>query len=227
MKKLLTFSLLAAFFATPLLSRAAPTRNDYIARVETCEAILREFMAVPATAIPADVLHRARGIIIVNQFRAGFFLGVKDGYGVLMVRRPDNTWSLPALLAAGEGSLGLQIGATATETIYMLMDDATPRMLFNERFHVGVDAKAVAGPKAASNDHSNAALLAAPILVYNRNNGLFAGVAIKAGYLTRNDTANRMLYGTNYTLPEILYSNWVKPIPQVEPLMDYVRSISN
>lgn len=227
MKKLLSFSLLVAFLATPLLSQAAPTRKDYIDRVETCEAILREFMAVPSTAIPADVLRRARGIIVVNQFRAGFFLGVKDGYGVIMVRRPDNTWSVPALLAAGEGSFGLQIGANSTETIYLLMDDATPRLLFNERFHIGVDAKAVAGPKAAGNDHSNAALLAAPILVYSHNNGLYAGVSIKAGYLTRNDEANRILYGTNYTLPEILYSNWVKPIPEVEPLMNYVSSITN
>jgi lipid-binding SYLF domain-containing protein len=227
MKKLLCLSLLAAFCLAPLASRAASTRADDIERVETCEAVLQGFMDNGSTAIPANVLKRARGIIIVNQFRAGFVIGVKDGYGVIMVRRPDNTWSVPALLNAGEGSLGLQIGATSMETIYVLMDDATPRLLFNDRFHVGVDAKAVAGPKAASNEHSNEELLATPVLVYTKNKGLYAGASIKAGYLTRDDPANRRLYNTNYTLPEILYSNWVAPIPEVQPLMNYVRQITN
>jgi lipid-binding SYLF domain-containing protein len=227
MKKLLSLSLLAALCLAPLAARAATTRAEYIERVETCEAVLQGFMDNGSTAIPANVLQRARGIIIVNQFRAGFVIGVKDGYGVIMVRRPDNTWSVPALLNAGEGSLGLQIGANSSETIYLLMDDATPRLLFNDRFHVGVDAKAVAGPKVASNEHTNEELLTTPVLVYTKSKGLFAGASIKAGYLTKDDDANRSLYNTTYTLPEILYSNWVAPIPEVQPLMNYVRQITN
>lgn len=226
MKKLLSFALLAALCAAPLAALAA-SRDDYVTRVTSCEAVLQEFMDNPATAIPADVLHRARGIIVVNQFKAGFVIGVKDGYGVVMVRRPDNTWSVPVLLNAGEGSIGLQLGATATETIYMLMDDATPRLLFNERFHVGVDAKAVAGPKAASNEHTNEDILKTPVLVYTKNTGLYAGASIKAGYLTRDDDANRTLYHTQYTLPEILYSNWVAPVDEVRPLMNYVQKLTN
>ena len=149
MKKFFTFTLLAALLTSPLFGQRV-TRADYVERIESCEAILQEFMTDPEMTIPVDVLERARGIIIVNQFRAGLVLGVNDGYAVVMVRRPDNSWSLPALLAAGGGSLGFQIGASANETIYVLMDNATPRMLFNQRFHVGVDAKAVAGPRGAT-----------------------------------------------------------------------------
>lgn len=226
MKKLLSLSLLTAGFALPLITSAAP-RSEYIERVETCEAVLQDFMANPETAIPADVLKRARGIVIVNQVRAGLVIGVKDGWGVILVRRPDNTWSLPVLLAAGEGSLGLQIGATAIESVYIFTQDDTPRLMFNQRFHVGVDAKAVAGPKAASNEHTSEEILKTPVLIYQKNRGLYAGASIKAGYLSRNDEANRVLYGTNYTMPEILYSNWIQPIPEVVPLMNYVRSITN
>lgn len=226
MKKFISLSVLAALCLAPVVAKAIP-RSEYVERVETCEAILQEFMGNPESAIPADVLKRARGIIIVNQFRAGLVLGVKDGWGVIMVRRPDNTWSVPALLAAGEGSFGLQIGATATETIYILTNDQTPRMLFDQKFHVGVDAKAVAGPKAASNEHSNEDILQTPVLVYSKNKGLYAGASIKAGYLTRNDDANRSLYATNYTLPEILYSNWVTVPDEVKPLINYVTSLTN
>ncbi|MCF7688639.1 MAG: lipid-binding SYLF domain-containing protein [Cephaloticoccus sp.] len=226
MKKFFSFSLLAAILMAPVAANALP-RSEYVERVETCEAVLQQFMASPETAIPADVLRRARGIIIVSQIRAGLMFGVKDGFGIIMVRRPDNTWSVPALLAAGEGSFGIQLGVSANETIYILTDDATPRLLFNQRFHVGVDAKAVAGPKAASNEHSNLEILTTPVLVYDRSKGLYAGASVKAGYLTRNDDANRSLYSTNYTLPEILYSNWVTVPDEVKPLINYVSSITN
>jgi len=226
MKKFFTLTLLAALLTSPLFGQTAD-RADYVERIESCEAILQEFMADREMSIPVDILQRARGIIIVNQFRAGLVLGVNDGYAVVMVRRPDNSWSLPALLAAGGGSLGFQIGASANETIYVLMDNATPRMLFNQRFHVGVDAKAVAGPRGATTEHINEEILNTPILVYRKDRGAYLGANLKAGWLTRNDEANRSLYFTDYTLPEILYSDWVDDVAEVRYLRDYVSKIAN
>ncbi|KXU35442.1 hypothetical protein AXK11_06590 [Cephaloticoccus primus] len=220
--------LLALFFVAPFgsLHAASPKRDDYVRRVETCEAILQEFMASPDHAIPREVLKHAKGLIIVNQFSAGFLFGVKDGWGVIMVRRADGSWSVPALLTAGEGSLGLQLGASANETIFVLNDESTPRLLFKGRFHIGADAKAVAGPKSAANEYTLADAIAQPILVYSKNRGLYAGAAFKAGYLSSNDQANHSLYSTQYSLPEILYSNWVTPAEEVRPLMNYVNSLT-
>jgi lipid-binding SYLF domain-containing protein len=184
-------------------------------------------MADPELAIPQDILQRARGIIIVNQFRAGLVIGVRDGYGVIMVRRPDNTWSLPVILAAGGGSLGFQIGASANERIYILMDDDTPRLLFNQRFHVGVDAQAVAGPNSATSDNTNEEFLTTPVFIYTTDRGAYLGASVKAGWLSRNDEANRSLYFTDYTLPEILYSDWVDEVPEVSYLRDYMRKLAN
>jgi SH3 domain-containing YSC84-like protein 1 len=151
---------------------------------------------------------------------------VKDGYGVMMVKRPSGQWSVPAFVKAGEASLGLQLGASAVETVYVIMDDATPRLLFNQRFNIGADAKAIAGPRVAERENNRQPLIAAPVLVYTRNMGLFAGATVKAGYLTRDDTANRSFYSTTYTLPEILYSDWITPSPEVQPLMAYVQQIA-
>jgi lipid-binding SYLF domain-containing protein len=75
MKKFALLSLIALFSAlTTHASSAALSRSDLVKRVESCEAILREFMADPATAIPARILQQARALVIVNQFKAGFFL---------------------------------------------------------------------------------------------------------------------------------------------------------
>lgn len=227
MKKRFLLSLLALACVAPTAAVAASmTRADAITRIESCEAILREFMTDPAHAIPPSVLQQARALVIVNQFKAGFLLGVKDGYGVIMVKQPSGRWSIPVLISAGEASFGLQLGAKSVETVMVITDEQTPKLLFNQRFNVGVDAKAVAGPKAAERERANRPIIDAPVLVYSKSKGLFAGATVKFGYLSRNDQANFLLYNTQYTLPELLYSDWVQPIPEVQPLMNYVQRIA-
>jgi SH3 domain-containing YSC84-like protein 1 len=225
MKKL--FSLcLALLCGAATTATCKPDKKDVVTQVESCEAILQEFMSDPATAIPAPVLQKAHAIIIVNQFKAGYILGIKGGYGVVMVKKSGGQWSVPVVLSANEASLGLQIGAKSVETIYIITDDSTPRLLFRDRFNVGVDAKAVAGPKAADAEHDYVELLKTPVLVYSKSKGLYVGATIKAGMVSRNDDANFVLYDTQYTLPELLYGDWVKPVPEVVPLMNYVKRLA-
>jgi lipid-binding SYLF domain-containing protein len=226
MKKLLLLSVLALFGAASLCSARSDPRADYVTRVESCEAILREFMAKPETAIPAAVLAQAHAIVITNQVKVGLIFGVKDGYGVIMVKQANGRWSLPVLIGAGEVSLGFQIGSNTAETILIITDDATPRIMFERRFNVGVDAKAVAGPNAAHAEKVNHELLTTPVIVYGKARGLYAGATVKSGWIERNDTGNYVLYSTQYTMPELLYSNWVTPVPEVVPLMEYVKQIA-
>jgi len=213
--------------------RAANGHDEYVKHIETCEAILQEFQDDPAYAIPPQVLQRARGIVIMNQFKAGFIFGATGGYGVIMVKRPENTvrpgenpWSIPVLLHGGGLDFGLQVGGRTIETIFVLTDDETPRRLFHDRFNVGIDAKAVAGPKWTEIESVNKEILATPVLVYTKTAGLYAGATIKAGYLTRDDDANHTFYRTNYSLPELLYGNFVTPPDEVKPLMAYVNKLT-
>ncbi len=195
-------------------------------RVESCEAILQEFQARPEYSIPAPVWRRARAIMILNQFKAGFLLGLQDGYGVIMVKKANGRWSVPVLITAGEASLGFQLGAKAVESIFVITDDATPQILFKQRFNVGVDAKAVAGPRAAEVERNNEEILRTPMLAYTKSVGLFAGATVKAGHVARNDKANFQLYNTRYTMPELLYSDWVQPPVEVQPLMALVQRLA-
>jgi len=228
MKKLV-ITLLIALTATLAPGRASDEtvkRDDLITHVESCEAILQDFMGRPETAIAASVLARARAIVITNQFKAGFLIGVQDGYGVILVKKANGRWSVPVLIKAGAASLGFQLGATSVETVFVITDDQTPRLMFNNRFNVGVDANAVAGPHASEKEDDNHPIINAPVLVYLKNSGLYAGATLRAGYLARNDPANRLLYNTAYVMPELLYSDWVSPIPEVQPLMNYVQRIA-
>ena len=224
MKKLLLLPLVALFGAAVV--RAEPTRTDLVNRIETCEAILQEFRTRSAISPAPEAWRQAKGIIILNQFKAGFLLGLQDGYGVIMVKKPDGRWSLPVLINAGEASLGFQVGAKSVETLYLITDDATPRMLFRSRFNIGVDAKAVAGPKAAERERNNKEILQTPLLAYVKTVGLYAGATVKAGHISRNDKANFELYSTQYTMPELLYSDWVQAPKEVQPLMELMQKIA-
>jgi lipid-binding SYLF domain-containing protein len=53
-----------------------------------------------------------------------------------------------------------------------------------------------------------------------------AGATVKAGYMSRNDDANRRFYDTEYTMPELLYGNFVPPPANVQPLMAYIKQIA-
>ena len=223
MKKLLLVLLVALFGAAS--GYAVPSRADYVTRIESCEAILREFQTRSALAIPNEVWRRAKAVLIINQFKAGLILGVQDGYGVIMVKN-NGKWSLPVIVNAGEASLGLQLGAKSVESIFIITDENTPRMLFDNRFNIGVDAKAVAGPRAAEAERNNEEILRTPILAYTKTVGLFAGATVKAGHITRNDKANFDLYHTRYTMPELLYSDWVQPPKEVQPLMAFVQQLA-
>lgn len=226
MKKLLSL-FIALVLAASLRADSAQDRERFVKRMETCEAILREFQADPARAIPAEVLHRAKALVITTQFKGGIILGFQEGFGTILVKKPNGSWSIPVVIRAGEASLGLQLGGSSVESIYVLMDEATPRLLFEGRFNIGVDAAAVAGPRAADAEKSNQLLLNVPVLVYTNKKGLFAGATVKSGYITRSDAVNRAFYALDYDLPELLYGNFVNPIPtEVKPLMDYVTQLA-
>lgn len=227
MKKFLT-----ALFCLTTLTAALPAANELrlpavVERLDSCEAILQGIQGNNRTAIPADILRRAKGIVIVNQFQAGFILGIKDGYAVALARRPNGKWSVPAFLRAGELSFGLQAGGKSINAIYLLMDDAAVRLLFKNRFNFGAEAKAVAGIRSAERESVTRPIPGdASVLVYSTTEGLYVGAAIKTGYMSPHEEANRIFYNSNHRMPELLFSDWVTPPREATYLMDYVTRLT-
>lgn len=206
------------------------TRKDVITELDSCEAILREMQGNSKTAIPADVLRRARGLIIINQFQGSFIFGIKDGYGVALVRRPNGRWSVPAFLKAGELSIGLQAGAKAINAVYVLMDENAARLLFKNRLNLGAEAKVAAGIRAAEREAVTRPLPRdadnVNVLAYSTTEGLFVGAAVKTGYLAPHHAANELFYNTKNKMPELLYSDWVTPPEEAHYIMDFVAQIT-
>lgn len=227
MKKFLTALFCLSACAALLPAATGLTRATVVAHLDTCEAILQEIQGNAKTAIPADVLHRAKGLVIVNQFQAGFILGIKDGYAVALVRRPNGKWSVPAFLQAGELSFGLQAGGKSINAVYVLMDDDTARLLLKNRMNLGAEAKAVAGVRAAEREAVTKALPGdANVLVYSTTEGFYLGAALKTGYMSPSENSNHVFYNTNHRMPELLFSDWVTPPAEARFIMDYVTRLT-
>lgn len=227
MKKFLTALFCVTALAALLPAAPTATRATAITQLDSCEAILQEIQGNVKTAIPANILHNAKGLVIVNQFQAGFLLGIKDGYAVAMVRRPNGKWSVPAFLQAGELSFGLQAGGKAINAVYVLMDDNTARLLLKNRMNLGAEAKAVAGIRAAEREAVTKNLPGdANVLVYSTTEGFYLGAAVKTGFMSPNDELNRLFYSNNLRMPELLFSDWVTPPTETHFLMDYVARLT-
>lgn len=229
MKKFLTAVLsLAALAASLPAAEPGLSRAGVITQLDSCEAILQEIQGNVKTAIAPEVLKKARGIIIINQFQGGLIFGIKDGYGVAMVRRPNGRWSVPAFLKAGEFSFGLQAGAKAINAVYLLMDDDTSRLLLRNRMNLGADAKAVAGIRAAEREAVSRSLPGdVNVYVYSAQEGLYFGATVKTGYLSPNQQANELFYNAKHRMPELLYSDWAQPPAEARYLMDYITRLTN
>ena len=226
MKKFLTALFCATALAATLSAAGGFNRASVVERLDSCEAILQDMQGNNKTSIPADILRRAKGIVIVNQFQAGFIFGIKDGYAVAMVR-PNGKWSVPAFLKAGELSFGLQAGGKSINAVYVLMDDETARLLFKTRMNLGVEAKAVAGVRAAERERVTESLRTEPnVYVYTATEGLFLGASVKTGYMSPHTEANRLFYDSNNRLPELLFSDWITPPQEARFIMDYVTRIT-
>lgn len=226
MKSFLRLLAIITLTIAPALHAQDATPDRLTARIETCEAILREFQEDPQLAIPREVLREARALVVVNQVKGGVILGLQYGYGVVLARRADGSWSIPVFVRAGEASLGIQLGGQRTETLYAIMNDETVRHLFESRMNIGADARAIAGPRTYEAEKVNRDILDTPVLVYGRNHGLYAGATVKTGWISRDDATNRDYYATPHTLPELLYGNTVTPPAGVRPLMDFVAAIT-
>ena len=227
MKKFLSLLLAFTALACTLSANPALTRATLVEHLDSCEAILQDLQGNFKTAVPADVLRRAKGIVIVNQFQAGFIFGIKDGYAVAMARRPNGKWSVPAFLRTGELSFGLQAGGKSVTAVYLLMDESAARLLFKNKFNLGAEAKANAGVRAAERESVTSSIRTEPsVLIYTASEGLYLGAAIKTGYMSPDNEANRLFYSSSNRLPELLFSDWVTPPEETHFLMDYVTRLT-
>lgn len=203
---LLTF---AQALAPQLL--AVEPQNAAQKRVVASAEVLGEILNARDRGIPEDLLAKADCVGVVPSLkRAGFVFGAKYGKGVV-VCRTGRGWSAPDTIRVEGGSFGLQIGAGETDLVFIVMNRHGVEDLMKDKFTIGGDASAMAGPVGRSGAAQTDALMRAEILSYSRSHGVFAGVSLEGSTLRPDNDDNYLLYGHHVTQREILTGRVARP----------------
>ncbi len=201
---------LALVSAVPAAYAVAP-QNGAQKRVTASAEVLSEILHAKDKGIPADLLARAQCVGIVPSLkRAGFIVGAKYGKGVV-VCRAGGAWSAPSTIRIEGGSFGFQIGAGETDLVFIVMNQHGVRDLMKDKFTLGGDATAMAGPVGRSGEAQTDALMRAEIIGYSRAHGIFAGVALEGSTLRPDSGDNRELYGRDVSQRQILTGDVRRP----------------
>src|SRR5438094_588827 len=170
-------------------ARAAAAQSDKASRV------FDQIMGTREKSIPRDLLDRAEAVAVFpGVLKGGFIVGGRGGSGVIS-RRVANGWSAPAFFDLGGGSIGLQIGVASTDYILLFMNENAVESLLGDKFEIGGEGSAAAGPVGRSASASTDVKLNAQILSYSRSRGAFAGLELKGVVIKPDTEDNSQVYG--------------------------------
>jgi lipid-binding SYLF domain-containing protein len=221
MKKLL---LLAVVLSLGTLSWANG-RDDARERLTNSGVVLGEIMSAPDKGIPQEVLDNAKCIAVVpNLIKGAFIFGGKHGRGVATCRTAKG-WSAPAFISVGGGSWGLQIGVQGIDLVMVVMNEQGMQHMLSNKFQVGGDAAAAAGPVGRHASAGTDWKADSQILTYSRTKGLFAGISLTGAVVQQDDDSTRAIYGKKLNQKTILSGSVAAPASAAS-FMAAVRSAS-
>ena len=164
-------------------------------RMRRAADTFRDIMAAPDKAIPSDLLHHAECVVIVpGMKKAAFIVGGEYGKGFASCRTATG-WSGPSAVRLAGGSFGLQLGADSTDVVLLIMNERGLRHMLSDKFTIGADATAAAGPVGRDAKADTDVLLRSEVLSWSRSRGLFAGVSLNGTVVETDKGENEKLYG--------------------------------
>ncbi len=206
--------LLTVSLVFPLTRTKASDLSDAQALVLQSSATFNNFMADSNMTWFRNNAHRARALFIVPQMiRGGFIIGGSGGSGALLARdQKTSEWSYPAFYTMGSVSIGLQIGADASEIILMVMSEKGLNAMLSTEFKLGADVAVAAGPVGAS-----AKAQTADVLAFGRSVGAFGGLSIEGAVIAPRNKWNSAYYRKPAGPVEVLIRRTVQN-PQADAL---------
>ena len=202
MRKLLVVLLLAGLTS---FAWAAQTKTDAEERLEDAAKTLRSIENTPDNGIPNEVFKGAKCVAVVpSMIKGGFILGGRHGRGVATCRLPNGHWSAPAFFTVSGGSWGAQIGVEDVQLVMMIMNEEGMRHLIADKFKIGGEVSAAAGPIGREASASTGWKLNSEILTYSRAKGLFAGAELGGTEVEKDGDTTTAYYGKDLSTKAIL-----------------------
>src|SRR6202142_4340606 len=225
-KEIAAWLLTLCLCAAPAFAVSDEREED---RVRDAGVVMKEILNIPDD-IPQDLLDKAECVVVLPSVKKGAFgVGGSYGRGVMICRSGPHymgKWGAPALYALEGVSIGFQLGGQATDFVLLVMNQKGAQSLLYSKVKLGADASAAAGPKGRTAEGATDIVMAAEILSYSRNKGLFAGISLEGSTLRSDGSANEKLYGQSLSAKEIIREGRVKVPPSAQELVSLLNQKS-
>lgn len=200
-----------AMMASSVCALGATDKAKLVERLNSASEVLSEIMAAPDKGIPDSILAGASCVVVIPSFKKGaFVVGAQYGQGVATCRT-SRGWSAPVFVQLAGGSFGFQIGGQATDLVLIAMNEQGLQNMLKNKFKIGGDAAASAGPVGRNAQAGTDWKLNAEFLTYSRSKGLFAGIDLDGTVLSQNQDDTRTMYGVAVPFDTILKGNQATP----------------
>lgn len=210
-----------AFAATA--ANAASDNEKLVGRLAAATATIQEIAAAPDKGIPSQIMESATCVAVVPGFKkAAFIVGADYGQGVVTCRTPSGKWSAPVFIQMTGGSFGFQIGGQSTDFVMVAVNQKGLQDLLKNKFKIGADAAAAAGPVGRNAAAGTDWKLNAELLTYSRSKGLFAGVDLGGVVVKQNGDDTRTYYGADEPFDTVLSGN----VPTPASAREFVRTVA-
>jgi SH3 domain-containing YSC84-like protein 1 len=186
---------------------AADDQKKQEDRLENAGQVMSEILNMP-DSIPHDLLDRTKCVVVIpSVLKAAFVVGGSYGRGAMVCRSGQDftgPWGAPVMYALEGGSFGFQLGAQATDFVFLIMNEHGATSLLHSKVKLGGDASVAAGPVGREAEADTDAYMRAEILTYSRSRGLFAGISLEGSTLRPDGDANEALYGRKISASQIV-----------------------
>jgi lipid-binding SYLF domain-containing protein len=201
---------------------ASSSREDLQARIDAAKLVLDQVMAAGDSSIPMNILQQATCVgVVPGLIKGAFVFGAQYGQGVVTCRT-GHGWSAPVFIRMAGGSWGLQIGGQSTDLVLIAVNDRGFQDLLKNKFKIGGDASAAAGPVGRTGTASTDWKMNAELLSYSRTKGLFAGIDLDGTSVSQNSDDTEIYFGAPHRFETILKGE----VPVPAGAVPFVRDVA-
>jgi len=205
MKRLvILISVLALTACAEMQREPGPIATDLVN--QSAETVQR-FKSMPDLSEFAKYIDTARGVVVLpTVIKGGIMFGGEGGNGVLLVKKPDGSWSSPAFYFLAAASFGLQAGLQDTEIVLVLRSNKAVDAVIEHQGKLGADAGITVGMVGKGAEVSTTANIGVDVIAFaNAKIGLFGGASLEGAVLARRTDLNEAYYGSGATPSAIVY----------------------
>ena len=143
---------LLALVSVAAMTLPAFAQNKIDNRLGDSAEVLKQILLKP-DEIPPAYLNKSHCVLVFPSVKkVAIGIGASYGRGVIVCRTGPNMtgpWSSPAMYKIDVGSLGVQLGSSATDYVLLVLTQNGAQKVLSGKLKLGAGCSAVAGPSGA------------------------------------------------------------------------------